>query len=276
MENCMKRFSLADRVIVITGAAGLLGQMHTRAVLDANGIPVLIDIDAGRLDILKNELKSNNQNARFLTFSKSITDKSQMEETLCNIIDKYGRIDGLVNNACNNPAMSDSTCGEGRFESFTYEEWQADLGVGLYGALCCCQVFGEYMAEHGGGVIVNIVSDLGIIAPNQNLYRIDGNADKEQPKKPVTYSVVKWGLIGLTKYLSTYWVKENVRANAIALGGIYNNQSDIFLSRLKELIPMGRMASKDEYMGSIVYMLSDASSYMTGSVITVDGGRTAW
>lgn len=126
------------------------------------------------------------------------------------------------------------------------------------------------------GVILNISSDLGVIAPNQNLYRIDGETEENQPKKPVTYSVVKWGLIGLTKYLSTYWADKNVRSNAVAFGGVYNNQSEEFLKRVTELIPMGRMASKDEYMSSVIYLISEASSYMTGALVNIDGGRTAW
>jgi NAD(P)-dependent dehydrogenase (short-subunit alcohol dehydrogenase family) len=276
MESCLKRFSLANRVIVITGAAGLLGQMHTRAVLDADGIPVMVDNDIEKLEKVKIELCTDYSETRILSYTKSITDKGQMDSILSDVIRKFGRLDALVNNACKNPTMKDSPFGEGRFESFCYEEWQEDLEVGLYGAMCCSQVFGKYMAENGGGVILNIVSDLGIIAPNQNLYSIDGKAEEHQPKKPVTYSVVKWGLIGLTKYISTYWAKEGVRSNAIAFGGVYNNQKEVFVKRVTELIPMGRMASKDEYMGSIVFMLSDASSYMTGSVVTIDGGRTAW
>ena len=276
MENCMKRFSLENRIIIITGAAGLLGRMHTRAVLDADGIPVMLDIDANKLEEAAKEICKDYKEKLILSYAISITDKKQIEQVLSDIVKKYGRLDGLINNACNNPTMKDSSLGQGRFESFNYKEWLEDVDVGLYGAMCCSQIFGGYMAEHGGGIILNIVSDLGIIAPNQNLYHIDCEMEKQQPKKPVTYSVIKWGLIGLTKYLSTYWAKEKVRANAIAFGGVYNNQSDIFLSRIAELIPMGRMAVRDEYMGSIVYMLSDASSYMTGSVVTVDGGRTAW
>jgi NAD(P)-dependent dehydrogenase (short-subunit alcohol dehydrogenase family) len=276
MENCMKTFSLAGRVIVTTGAAGLLGQMHTRAVLDAGGVPVMLDIDGDRLKLAVSGLQKEYGEKPILSYAHSVTDKAQMTRVLSDIIAQRSALHGLINNACNNPTMKDSPLGEGQLETFGYDEWRQDLDVGLYGAMCCSQVFGGYMAAHGGGVIVNIVSDLGLVAPNQNLYHIEGKPAEEQPKKPVTYSVVKWGLIGLTKYLSTYWAKEKVRANAIALGGVYHHQNDVFLSRISQLIPMGRMAEKSEYMGSIVYLLSDASAYMTGSVVTVDGGRTAW
>lgn len=276
MQSCLEKFSLNNHVIVITGAAGLLGQMHTRAVLDAGGMPVMLDIDESRLKNVLVGLKAEYPGANIEGFVCSITDKDDLTEICEQLNEKYGRIDGLINNACHNPTMKESVKGDGRFEKMTYQEWLDDSEIGIYGSICCSQVFGGYMAKHGGGVILNIASDLGIIAPNQNLYKIEGLPEDEQPKKPVTYSTIKWGLLGLTKYLATYWADKNVRSNALAFGGVYNNQGEPFLSRVKEQIPLGRMANKDEYMGSIVYMLSDASSYMTGAVVSIDGGRTAW
>jgi NAD(P)-dependent dehydrogenase (short-subunit alcohol dehydrogenase family) len=132
------------------------------------------------------------------------------------------------------------------------------------------------MASHGGGVILNIASDLGMIAPDQRIYRDPDAVEERQPVKPVTYSVVKHGLIGLTRYLATYWPDKGVRANALCPGGIYNSQPDDFVERLTNLIPMGRMADKDDYTGAVLFMLSDASRYMNGSVVTIDGGRTCW
>lgn len=276
MENYMDKFRLDNRVIIITGAAGFLGVMHTKAIIEAGGIPVMIDIDTERLNVALELLKMEYKDCEIHFFSVDITDKNLLCEIRDVLLEQYGHIDGLVNNACNNPTMKASGKGEGRFETFTREEWIADTEVGLYGAICCSQVFGGAMADHGGGVILNIASDLGIVAPNQNLYIVEGWPEEEQPKKPVTYSTTKWGLIGLTKYLSTYWADKNVRANAVAFGGVFNNQSELFLGRVRKLIPLGRMAERDEYMGSIIFMLSDASSYMTGSVVTIDGGRTAW
>lgn len=276
MKNCMNKFRLDNRVIIITGAAGLLGVMHTKAILEAGGIPVMIDINEARLKAELELLEMEYKDCKMHPFTANIADKDRLNEIRDELLEQYGHIDGLVNNACNNPMMKASGKGEGRFETFTYEEWIADTEVGLYGAVCCSQVFGGAMADHGGGVILNIASDLGIVAPNQNLYIVEEWTEEEQPKKPVTYSTTKWGLIGLTKYLSTYWSNKNVRANAVAFGGVFNNQGELFLNRVRELIPLGRMAEREEYMGSIIYMLSDASSYMTGSVVTIDGGRTAW
>lgn len=273
--SCMNKFRIEKQVIIVTGAAGLLGEMHARAILDAGGIPVMLDIDEKRVQSLQSKLVEDYKNYDMLFEVVDITNETALLKIKKKIVSKFKRIDGLINNACNNPSMKDSNM-DGRFETFSHEEWSRDIEVGLYGAVCCCKVFGKYMAEMGHGVIVNIASDLAIVAPNQSLYLKDNLSEEHQPKKPVTYSAVKWGLIGLTKYLSTYWPEKGVRVNAVALGGVYNNQSEEFLQRITSLIPMGRMAKKDEYMCTIIYLLSEASSYMTGSVVTVDGGRTAW
>jgi NAD(P)-dependent dehydrogenase (short-subunit alcohol dehydrogenase family) len=152
--------------------------------------------------------------------------------------------------------------------------WNADIAVGLTGAFLCSRIFGQEMAKRSSGVIVNISSDLGVIAPDQRLYRKEGLPDDQQPVKPVTYSVVKTGLIGLTRYLSTYWADKHVRVNAISPGGIFAGQPEEFTRKLHELIPMKRMAREDEYEGAILFLCSDASSYMTGQNLVVDGGRT--
>lgn len=272
----MNKFRLDDEVIIITGASGFLGVMHTKAIIEAGGIAIMIDIDASRLEETSRSLKMEYAECKLHTYTASVTNMDSMDKIRSDLMEQYGHIDGLINNACNNPTMKGSKKGKGRFETFTKKEWIADTEVGLYGAICCSQIFGEVMARQGGGVILNIASDLGIVAPNQNLYVVDGSSEEEQPKKPVTYSTTKWGIIGLTKYLSTYWAEKNVRANAVAFGGVFNDQDEHFLYKVKELIPMGRLAERDEYIGSIIYLLSDASSYMTGSVVTIDGGRTAW
>ena len=269
-------FSLQDRVVVITGAAGYLGEMHTRAVLDAGGIPAMIDTNEAGLAEVARSLRETYGTERIHAYACSITDPQAVSAIRDDLDTRYGRIDGLINNACFNPTMKGPGSGAGRIESIDKARWDMEMDVGLYGAFCCSRIFGEYMAAHGGGSIVNISSDLGVIAPNQSLYTREGVPADEQPKKPVTYSVIKFGLIGMTKYFSTYWAKEGVRANAVAFGGVFNDQSKEFTDRVEALIPMGRMARRDEYMGTIVYMLSNASSYMTGAVLSVDGGRTAW
>jgi NAD(P)-dependent dehydrogenase (short-subunit alcohol dehydrogenase family) len=157
------------------------------------------------------------------------------------------------------------------------DQWNNDINVGLTGAFLCSKYFGQKIADNeNGGSIINISSDLGLIAPDQNLYKDKDKSREEQNVKPVTYSVVKTGIIGLTRYLATYWPDHGVRCNALCPGGVENNQSDDFINRVSKKIPLGRMARSDEFQGTIIWMLSDASSYLNGAVISVDGGRTAW
>ena len=200
--------------------------------------------------------------------------EASLDDTRKQILEKFGQIDILINNAANNPKVEDGNMAWSRLENFPLEVWDADIRVGLTGAFLCSRIFGAEMAKRKSGVIVNVASDLAVIAPDQRLYRVDGLPDEQQPVKPVTYSVVKTGLLGLTRYLATYWSGANIRVNAISPGGVFNQQPEVFLSRIKQLIPMGRMAKQDEYQGAILFLCSDASSYMTGTNLVVDGGRS--
>jgi NAD(P)-dependent dehydrogenase (short-subunit alcohol dehydrogenase family) len=194
------------------------------------------------------------------------------------IMEKFGKIDGLINNAANNPKMEAKENKKfSRLENFPLDVWNQDILVGLTGSFLCAKHYGARIAENPkGGSIINISSDLGLIAPDQRLYAVDGLPDSQQPVKPITYSVVKTALIGLTRYLATYWMKNNVRCNAICPGGVENGQPEEFLKKVSYKIPMMRLAQSDEYQGTLIWMLSDASSYLNGAIIPVDGGRTAW
>lgn len=161
-----------------------------------------------------------------------------------------------------------------RLENFSLENWNFQLNVGLTGAFLCSQAFGTAMATRGGGIILNIASDLAVIAPDQRLYRKPDVPEDSQPVKPVTYSVIKTALIGLTRYLASYWAQQGVRVNAISPGGVYNDQPAEFVARLANLIPLGRMARRDEYRAAIQFLCSPASSYMTGQNLVIDGGRS--
>jgi NAD(P)-dependent dehydrogenase (short-subunit alcohol dehydrogenase family) len=265
-------FDLTGRVAVITGGTGLLGRQHARAIAEAGGIVVLADI---------RELPAGEVQADYGTSACSIltdiTKQEQVEELLGTVMERYGRIDILVNNAANNPKVENSSAlAESRLENFPLGQWEQDLLVGLTGAFLCSKVLGAEMARRKKGVIVNVASDLALIGPDQRLYRKDGLPEDRQPVKPVTYSVVKTGLIGLTRYLATYWAKEGVRVNAISPGGVFAGQPEEFVQRLSQLIPLGRMAREDEYKGALLFLCSDASSYMTGSNLVVDGGRSCW
>ena len=223
-------------------------------------------------------MKKQYPSAEIGVYRVDITKQSELENVRDELVKKYGRIDILINNAANNPKVEDKgdNFGNIRFDNFPLEIWNADILVGLTGAFLCAKVFGMVMEQSKSGVVLNISSDLGIIAPDQRIYRKEGLEDAEQTIKPVTYSVIKHGLLGLTKYLATYWADKGIRVNAVCPGGIYNGQDEQFLAKLTNLIPMGRMADKDEYKATVLYLISDASSYMTGSTIIVDGGRTCW
>ncbi len=274
----MDYFSLEDHVVIITGGGGLLGRQHASAVLEAGGIPVLLELSEKTLNDALEELSEQFPGTVILGLQADITRREALLEVRENVLREFGHIDGLINNAANNPKMeapSDNMAAI-QFENFPLEIWNQDLAVGLTGALLCSQVFGEAMAERGKGVILNISSDLGLIAPDQRIYRKEGLSEKQQSIKPVTYSVVKHGLIGLTRYLATYYAEKGVRSNALCPAGVFNGQEEDFVKKLTNLVPMGRMADRDEYRGTIIYLLSEASRYMTGSVVVVDGGRTCW
>ncbi len=270
-------FDLSGRVAVVTGGAGLLGYFHGAILAAAGAHVVLLDLAQANPSLRADQLQLAH-GPECLGLSADITSEASLLQARDQVIATFGRVDILINNAANNPKVEADPQGEpkqwSRLENFPVEVWNADIAVGLTGAFLCSRIFGAEMVKRNAGVIVNVASDLGVIAPDQRLYRKEGLPDDQQPVKPVTYSVVKTALIGLTRYLSTYWTAHNVRVNAISPGGVFTSQPEEFTQRLHQLIPMGRMAHKDEYQGAILFLCSDASSYMTGQNLIVDGGRS--
>jgi len=272
-----KLFRLDGKIIVITGATGLLGRKHAEAIACYGGTPILLDLSNQKVNELANEL-NDRYNTGALGFSVNITDQIAIENNANDLIEIFGKIDGLVNNAANNPKVEDSdNVNFSRLENFSLKVWNDDINVGLTGSFLCAKHYGHAISKNpNGGSIVNISSDLGLIAPDQRLYSKELTPKDMQSVKPITYSVVKTGLIGLTRYLATYWADENVRCNAICPGGVENGQSDDFLQEVSSRIPMNRLAQSNEYQGTLIWMLSDASSYLNGAIVPVDGGRVAW
>ena len=277
VKELIKLFSLEGKVIVITGATGLLGKKHAEAVAAYGGHPILLDLSQEAVDALALHLNEK-YGVKAAGFAVDITDESQIEINTNLIVKNYGKIDGLVNNAANNPKVEDSTEKNfSRFENFPIDVWNQDIAVRLTGAYLCAKHYGYQIAQNPeGGSIVNISSDLGLMAPDQRLYAKKGLPEELQPVKPVTYSVVKTGMVGLTRYLSTYWAEKNVRCNAMCPGGVENGQPEVFLKEVSTRIPMNRLAKNDEYQGTLIWMLSEASSYLNGAIVPVEGGRTAW
>lgn len=273
------RFEIEGKVVVITGGGGLIGHRHAEAVLEGKGIPVLIDISKAALDHVTNLLFTEyGKEAEILSFVADITNRRELELIAGELISKYGHIDVLINNAANNPKVEDKSQNllTTKFTDFPVDIWNKDIAVGLTGALICSQVFGQQMEKQKSGVVLNISSDYGLIAPDQRIYRKEGIPEDEQIIKPISYSVVKHGIIGLTKYLAVYWAKEGIRVNTLCPASLHNNQDEEFVEKVSDLIPMGRMSEPDEYVCTVLYMISDASTYMTGATVVLDGGRTIW
>jgi NAD(P)-dependent dehydrogenase (short-subunit alcohol dehydrogenase family) len=268
----MTNWRVDGKLALVTGAAGLLGLQHVLALLEIGATVVASDLSIQLL----NERYSSGVFQKFknsLIFEELDVGR---EDSILILAKKY-LFQILINNAAVNPQVfaNKGLGNSSRLEFFALDEWNRQISIGLTGAFLCAKSFGQKMAESGlGGVILNIASDLSVIAPDQRLYRREGLPESQQDVKPITYSVVKTGLIGLTRYLASYWADKGVRCNALSPGGVENNQGDVFLGRIKNLIPMGRMAKVDEYQGAVQFLCSDASLYMTGQNIVIDGGRT--
>jgi NAD(P)-dependent dehydrogenase (short-subunit alcohol dehydrogenase family) len=281
MQNSSKvrdAFDLTGRVAMVTGGAGMLGARHAEAIAEMGGIPVLLDVDANGVAARAEELATA-YGVEALGLTANVTRPDSVTSALERTLEAYGRVDILVNNAANNPKVDAQSTGSewSRLEGFPLEVWEQDIAVGLTGAFVCSRVVGAELARRGAGVILNVASDLALIGPDQRIYRRPDRGDEEQPVKPVSYSVVKAGLLGLTRYLATYWADRGVRANSISPGGVATGkEDDAFVRNLTSLIPLGRMAEPDEYKAAVVFLVSDASSYMTGANLVVDGGRTSW
>ncbi len=276
-DNIDNLFSLSGKVIVITGAAGLLGERHAEAVAAYGGTPVLLDLSQTSVDVLAEKLNKRYK-VNAIGFSIDITNESKVESVSNEVFKRFRKVDGLVNNAANNPKVEEtSEKNFSRLENFPLNIWEQDIAVGLTGSYLCTKYFGFQISQNkNGGSIVNISSDLGVMAPDQRLYEEEGVEHDQQNVKPVTYSVVKSGMIGLTRYIATYWADKNVRCNAMCPGGVEDGQPKSFLNKVHSRIPMNRLAQPNEYQGTLLWMLSDASSYLNGAIISVDGGRTTW
>ena len=274
-----EKFSLNGKTAIITGGAGLLGVNHAFALLESGAQIVLTDINKSFLIDACEKLLQNFERNRIISKVMDVTDFQSIKAVANNLKKDGIRIDILVNNAAIDPKVKTekSLLEASRLENFSLDQWNSEVSVGLTGAFLCSQIFGSAMAvDRKGGVILNIASDLSLISPDQRLYRKSYLADELQPVKPVTYSVIKAGLIGLTRYLATYWAERNVRCNALSPGGVFNGQDEEFVKRLSSLIPLGRMASEKEYISAIQFLCSDASSYMNGQNVILDGGRSVW
>lgn len=272
-------FSLQNKYVLITGAAGLLGYEHALALLEVGANIILTDVDMKRLEALTLNLKDlSDQGNVIISRYMDVSDKNSVLQVSGALKSQGLHVDILINNAAIDPKVTPGggDFNNSRFENYSLDFLYKEISVGLIGAFLCSQIFGSEMAKMESGVILNIASDLSIFSPDQRIYRRHGIPDDMQPAKPVSYSIVKTGLIGLTRYLATYWADKNVRCNALSPGGVFNGQGDEFVKNLTSLIPLARMARRDEYRSAIQFLCSDASSYMNGQNLVIDGGRSVW
>lgn len=270
----MSGFSLDGRVAVVTGALGLLGRRHCGALARAGATVVVTDLEADGCAELALALERTH-GGRALGHAADITSRASVRSLREAALGACGRVDILVNNAAINEKVEAPADGAPvGFEEYPVAAWEAALRVNVTGTFLCCQAFGAEMARAGRGSIVNIASTYAIVAPDQSLYRrVDGT---QAFIKSAAYPATKGAVIALTRYLAAYWGAAGVRVNALSPGGVENGQDREFVARYAARTPLARMASASDYEGAIVFLASDASAYVTGTNLVVDGGWTAW
>jgi NAD(P)-dependent dehydrogenase (short-subunit alcohol dehydrogenase family) len=271
MPGISKIFSLKDKVAIVTGAAGLIGKHHCEALAAADATVIACDINTSSIKDYVNKLGFNS-----MTIDMDVTDKSSIEIAKELILENFGRIDILVNNAAINDMFENPQAAteQSKFENYPLNLWKKSLDVNVTGVFLCSQIFGTEMAKNGKGSIINVASTYGIVGPDQSLY-IDKNG-KQNFYKPPAYSATKGAVISFTKFLAAYWGHKGVRVNTLSPGGVENSQDEFFVEKYSKKTPLGRMAAPTDYMGAVVFLASDASSYMTGANLVVDGGWTCW
>lgn len=267
---------LISKTVIITGAGGLLGYEHSIAALSLGADLAIWDVSESGLNSMKAELEEQFPNCRILLQKLDITNEQEVVDGLDEMLSKEFHPYVLINNAAINPTSNEIGYQNNRVESYDLGKWRNEIDVNLTGTFICSKILGSLFAKKRHGVIVNVASDLSVIAPDPRLYKIAHIDDHEQPVKPISYSVSKTAVVGLTRYLATYWADKGVRVNAISPGGVFTDQNQDFVAKISEHVPLGRMANRTEFRSAIQFLISEDSSYMTGHNLVIDGGRSIW
>jgi NAD(P)-dependent dehydrogenase (short-subunit alcohol dehydrogenase family) len=279
-DHILNKFDLTGKVAIVTGGPGLLGKEFCRTLAEAGASVVVADINASGVNAVATQLIDSGYHC--LGVATDVTQPESVQNLIDETLSTFNRLDILVNSAALDPKFDPEALAElakkgavsGAFEDYPLDAWKAALDVNLTGMFLCCQAAVKPMlSQDKKGSIVNICSMYGLVAPDQRIYQRGG---EQTSYKPVYYSVTKAGVLGLTRYLSTYYAGTDIRVNALTPGGVFNNHDEVFLKAYTARAVMGRMANKDEMNGAVLFLASDASSYMTGSNLVVDGGWTAW
>jgi len=268
-----KLFDIKNRNIVITGSSGLLGSQYANTLSVAGANVILVDLDSIKNKKLERSLvKKYGTKAR--SYTTDISNLQEVKKLAKNVLKDFKKIDGLVNNAAytSKGAKEESDNPYGSLENFPMKIWQKSIDINLTGVFFCSQAFGKIMAKQGKGVIVNIASNYGLVGADQRIY------GKSGLNLPISYAATKGAVVNMTRYLAAYWSGKNIRVNTLSPGGVLDvtYQDKKFIKKYSERTILGRMARKDEYNGAMLFLISDASSYMTGANLIVDGGWTAW
>jgi 2-deoxy-D-gluconate 3-dehydrogenase len=273
MGTILDKFNLKGRTAIVTGGIGLLGKEFCRTLAEAGASVLVADLNGDAADDYAGQLRSQGYDAGFARVN--VTDPESVQAMVDCAIDLFGGVDILVNSAAMDPKFDNTqaTAHGGTFEDYPLEQWRQALDVNLTGMFLCCQAAAREMVKKNTGSIINICSTYGLAGPDQRIYIRPGEPRRV---KPVYYSVTKAGVLGLVHYLATYYAGTAIRTNALTPGGVFNNHDDLFVKNYSARTVLGRMAHLDEMNGALLFLASDASSYMTGSNVVVDGGWTAW
>lgn len=271
------KYSTKNKFALITGAAGLLGPFHSEALAEIGYNLIITDLNLKKLINLKKSLKTKFKNIKVHYFKCDITSEKEIKKLKNDLKKMKVFVFCLVNNADTNPKMlSNKKAFSNKVEDYKLSELNSEIRTGILGTFNCCKHFGEIMAKKKNGIIINISSDLGVIAPDHRIYDKTENIKKVKNFKPISYTISKHAIHGITKYISTYWGQNNVRCNTLIFGSVSNNQPNHLIKNLKKRIPLNRLAKKNEYIKSIQFLASSENSYMTGQSLIIDGGRTIW
>jgi len=270
----LKKYNLNGRVAIVTGGAGLLGRGYCQILAAAGANVVIADVAEQTAEALARTI-SNDTGADACGIHTDVSNPESVGYLIEQVMNRFGRIDILVNNAALDPKFDADHAGEhsNRFENFPFSAWQDALGVNVTGMFLCAQAVSVPMLEAKRGVIINISSTYGLVGPDQRLYQREGQAPQF---KPVTYTVAKAAVLGLTRYLATYFANTGIRVNTLTPGGVFAGHDEEFVQRYSAKTVLGRMADADEMSSALLFLASDASSYMTGANLVIDGGWTAW